>query len=364
MRAAITSEETPGLRRADVRVAALAGATLAVAYACWMLVRPFLIALAWAAVLALLTRPIHRWIRGHVRRPGLAAGLAVAVVTLVLVAPVVAIGAGVASQVRQGLDALSARDARARWDAMLEKSPRSAPFLRRLEDYVRRRVEARTEGAGGGGAAAQGASAGERGGVGRVVHGAMEALIALFALFFFFRDEDRVLRGVRDCVPLGRRAADRLLRRVADTIRATTYGTLVVAAVQGLLGGLIFWWLGLPAAVLWGLVMAFLALVPVLGAFVVWVPAAAFLAMEGSWGKALILTAWGLIVISLIDNLLYPVLVGKRLRMHTLVVFLAIVGGLSLFGAAGLFLGPAFVATGLELRRIWRGAARGRARAA
>ena len=121
-----------------------------------------------------------------------------------------------------------------------------------------------------------------------------------------------------------------------------------------------FWWLGLPAPALWGVMMGLLALVPVLGAFIVWIPAAVFLALEGSWGKALVLTAWGAVVIGLIDNLLYPSLVGNRLRLHTLVVFIAILGGLSVFGAAGLFLGPALVTVALELRRMWRVRARAR----
>lgn len=115
-----------------------------------------------------------------------------------------------------------------------------------------------------------------------------------------------------------------------------------------------FWWLGLPAPLLWGVVMGLLAVVPVLGAFVVWVPAAVFLALEGNWLKALILVAWGGIVIALIDNLLYPALVGNRLRLHTLPVLIVILGGLSLFGAAGLVIGPAVLTATVEVIRIWR----------
>jgi predicted PurR-regulated permease PerM len=100
--------------------------------------------------------------------------------------------------------------------------------------------------------------------------------------------------------------------------------------------------------------MAVLAVVPVLGAFVVWVPAALFLALTGSWGKALILVGWGGLVVSLIDNLLYPVLVGQRLRLHTLPVFIAIVGGLALFGSAGLVLGPVTLAITVALVEVWR----------
>jgi len=144
------------------------------------------------------------------------------------------------------------------------------------------------------------------------------------------------------------------MQRVSDTVYATIYGTLVVAAIQGALGGLMFWWLGLPGPILWGAAMALLAVIPVLGAFVIWVPAAIFLAATGAVGKALILTAWGSIVVGLIDNLLYPVLVGNRLRLHTVPVFFSIVGGLMFFGAAGLVLGPVVLALTMAVIDIWR----------
>src|SRR5688500_10349855 len=102
---------------------------------------------------------------------------------------------------------------------------------------------------------------------------------------------------------------NRLMSRIVDMVRATLYGTVAVAALQGTLGGLRFWWLGLPVPLLWGLVMGLLAVIPVFGAFVVWMPTAIFLALDGNWGQAFILVAWGAVAIGCIDNLLYPILV-------------------------------------------------------
>ena len=110
---------------------------------------------------------------------------------------------------------------------------------------------------------------------------------------------------------------------------------------------------GLPAPLLWGLVRGLLAVVPVLGAFVVWIPAALFLALEGSWGKALILTGWGGVVVAGIDNVLYPILVGNRLKLHTILAFIAVVGGLVLFGPAGLILGSVALTITIVLLEIW-----------
>jgi len=146
----------------------------------------------------------------------------------------------------------------------------------------------------------------------------------------------------------------RLFGRVGDTIFATVYGTLAVSLIQGLLGGLMFWCLGLPAPLLWGVVMALLAVVPMLGASVIWAPAAIFLALDGSWEKALVLAVWGVLVVSTIDNLLRPILVGKRLKLHTVHAFISMVGGVILFGSAGLILGPVVFTVTAVLLEIWR----------
>ena len=193
---------------------------------------------------------------------------------------------------------------------------------------------------------------------GSIVKGSVMQLIGIcltfYLLFFFLRDRVAALDAVRAMSPLAKGEMDHLFERVGDTIYATVYGTLAVAAVQGFLGGLMFWWLDLSAPLLWGVVMALLAVVPVLGAFVVWMPAAIYLAVEGNWVNALILAAWGMFVVGTIDNLMRPVLVGNRLKLHTVLAFMSVVGGLMLFGAAGLILGPVALTVTMELLSVWR----------
>ena len=157
------------------------------------------------------------------------------------------------------------------------------------------------------------------------VRGVVELLSIFFSLFYFFRDFRQCVGMVRSLLPLSRKEADHVLSRLRDTIHATVFGTVAMSAIQGTLGGMMFWWLGLQSPVLWGVVMGLLAIVPVLGAFVIWIPAAIVLALQGMWLKAILLTVWGTVVIGLIDNLLYPVLVGKKLQLHTPAVFFAIV---------------------------------------
>ena len=155
-------------------------------------------------------------------------------------------------------------------------------------------------------------------------------------------------------LPLTRVETQEVFEVAGDTIHATVWGTLAVGLIQGTLGGLVFWWLDLPAPLLWGAVMALLSVLPVLGAAIVWMPAAAYFALQGQWPGALFLAAFGTIVIGLIDNLIYPLIVKDRLHLHAVPVFVSIIGGLVVFGAAGIVLGPLLLAVTDALVKIWR----------
>ena len=183
--------------------------------------------------------------------------------------------------------------------------------------------------------------------------GAIGLALVFFTTFFFLRDGTRLLEEFRRVLPLSRKELDTIFSRIADTLHATIYGILMVAVLQGFLGGLIFWFLNLPQATIWGIVMGVLAVVPYLGAFIIWIPAAAILASSGNWKAAVTLVVWGAIVIGLSDNLLYPIMVGKRMHFHTLIIFLFLLGGLFTFGAAGVIIGPIMLALTHALLEVW-----------
>ncbi len=332
--------------RERVLALTLIAATAIVFYLCYLITSPFLPALAWALALAVLTHPLYTWIARRIKRPNIAAAISVLIVTLVIVGPSALVAQRLGSEMAAAVDFITQTDHAARWRIMIERHPSLAPAVNWIAQHVDLRSEARQVAA----AITSRIPSFLTGSVGALA----ELLITLFVLFYLLRDKPRLLDALRHVLPLSDTEAEEMFSRISDTIYATVYGTVVVAIVQGVLGGLMFWWLGLPTPMLWGAVMALLAIVPVLGAFIVWVPAAIFLALEGNWGKALILTAWGGIVIALIDNLLYPILVGKKLRLHTVPVFIAIVGGLAVFGAVGVILGPVVFAVALGLIDVWR----------
>lgn len=168
--------------------------------------------------------------------------------------------------------------------------------------------------------------------------------IMLYLLFFFLRDGSLLAVRVKDTLPLAPDVKRRLTSKFTTVIRATVKGNIVVAMIQGALGGLILWVLDVHAPVLWGTLMAVLSLLPAVGAAMVWLPVAIYFLVSGEVWQGITLIAFGVLVIGLVDNLLRPVLVGKDTRMPDYVVLLSTIGGLSLFGLNGFVIGPVIAA--------------------
>lgn len=164
--------------------------------------------------------------------------------------------------------------------------------------------------------------------------------VMLYLTFFLFRDGGRLTMRIKDAIPLHPEQRDALIDKFAVVIRATVKGSILVAAIQGALGGLIFWVLGVNGPVLWAVVMAFFSLLPAVGASLVWLPVAIYLFVSGAVWKAVILVAFGAIVIGLVDNLLRPILVGKSTKMPDYVVLISTLGGISVAGINGFVIGP------------------------
>ncbi|MDH0647811.1 AI-2E family transporter [Pseudomonas sp. GD03858] len=168
--------------------------------------------------------------------------------------------------------------------------------------------------------------------------------IMLYLLFFFLREGAEVARKVRQAVPLPEQQKRRLQLKFKRVVRATVKGNLLVAITQGALGGLIFWMLGIPSVLVWAVLMAFLSLLPAVGAGIVWGPVALYFLLTGAIWQGIVLTAFGVLVIGLVDNLLRPILVGKDTRMPDYLVLVSTLGGLAVFGLNGFVIGPLIAA--------------------
>jgi len=334
------SPDSNRLKRWALAVAGIAGILL-----CLLIAWPFLGAITWALTLAILFLPLHIWVEKAVRHPNIAALLSTAIVIIVVVVPAIFVVERLITEAASGILSLQARVESGELQALLDSHPSLAP----LGKWIDRQFDLPSMMA---------SVATWLSNIGAIfVKGsllqAVEVFITFYLLFYFLRDRLAAKTMIKAWLPLTPPETEQVFRRVGETVHATVYGTLAVAAVQGTLGGLMFWVLGLPTPLLWGLVMGLLSIVPVLGAFVVWIPAAILLLLDGSRARALILAAWGGIVVGSIDNVLRPIFVGTRLRLHTIPAFISIVGGLLLFGAPGFILGPLSATITMLLIEFW-----------
>jgi predicted PurR-regulated permease PerM len=318
--------------------------TAVVLYLCWAMIAPFVSVLTWALALAIVANPLRRALQRKVSNASIA--------SLIVLLAIVAVGVPAAflsyrllQEIVRGQQALRNALQATAWQQMLE----SHHWLQTIWGWIQPRVDfAQLAQQLSAAIAARIAPA-----VSRSATVISEWAMALFVLFFFVRDQEPLFGSFRKILPLSNEEADLAWERVSGAIRASLYGRVVIGLVQGALGGVIFYALGLPAALFWATVMAILSMLPVVGAFCVWVPAAGFLLITGHWVKAIVLVIYAIGVIHTADNVLYPLLVGPRMGLHPLVLLVAFLGGLIAFGAAGLILGPAIVALALALGEIW-----------
>ena len=305
----------------------------------------FVPAITWAVAIVVATYRPYRWLAGKVGSPSIASILAVTLVFILLVAPAVLLFYTLSDQVL-ALISLFRSGAAQDWAAkMLDKYPHLSQSLARIQDAISFKD---------GSQAAAGYFAGKLQGI---LTGSIriitQVIIMLFTLFFLYRDGEQAREGFKSLLPLRREQANFLLKRISDTISSSLLGRLLIVTLQGSLGGVMLWILAVPNPLLWAFLMGLLAFIPALGTFLIWMPLAVFLAVSGHIVKAIILLAWGLGVVGTVDNLLYPKLVGDRLKLHTVLTFFAVLGGLSIFGLSGLVIGPILLTATIAILQFW-----------
>jgi len=334
----------PGYRRADRGAVLVLLAVTAVGLG-WILL-PFYGTILWAGILALVFAPVHAWLqeRLHLGR-NMAALCTLLLASVVVIFPLVAVAASLASEAAGLYARLQSGESNpvSYLQGVFDALPgwvRAGLGSLGLRDFdtVQRRLTA---------ALAQGSQviAGQAVGIGQNTFEFLANLfVSLYLAFFLIRDGDRIVHAVRRALPLTLAHKHELMRMFGTVVRATVKGNLLVAVIQGVLGGLAFWFLGITGALLWAVLMAFLSLLPAVGAAIVWVPVAAYYLLAGDWWQGLSLVAWGVLVIGLVDNLLRPILVGKDVRMPDYVVMITTLGGMAVFGIHGFVIGPTIAA--------------------
>ncbi len=311
----------------------------------WVLL-PFYGPILWGVIIALLFEPLYRWLLPRLRRRRTPAALltllAVLVIVILPLAFVTASLAHEAAGVYQRLQSGELNPAQY-FRGVFEALPSSlTTLLDRFGlinfDALQRRLIALLA-QGSQFIATQALSIGQN-----TFEFVASLFITLYLAFFLIRDGEGVARTLQRAIPLAPPHMQELREKFATVIRATVKGNLLVAVIQGALGGVAFWWLDVGGALLWAVLMAFLSLLPAVGAGLVWLPVAAYFFVTGAVWQGVALAAYGVLVIGLVDNLLRPVLVGKDTRMPDYVVMITTLGGMAVFGINGFVIGPAIAA--------------------
>src|SRR5262249_55681291 len=296
-------------RKIYVRWLALLAVSALGLYGCWVMLLPFVNVLAWAAVLVILFYPIHKRIIALTGRPSWSALLSTGIVIAVILIPVTLLTLAVAKEIGD-----VAKNVQGFLRSLFDPN---SPVMGRIMGWLGRYVDInhlntqeyliqRLNNLGG---VIVGRTLGFVGGVAGAI---LQAFFTIFTMYYLFRDGDRIYDAMFQVIPLERAQTQQIFDRTREVIYASVDGVIVIAGVQGTLGGLAFAVLGVSSPLVWGVVMFFLSMIPIAGSFVVWIPASVYLAISGHWGKALVLAVWGTIVIGTIDNFLRPKLVGHR----------------------------------------------------
>ena len=322
-------------------------------YLTYLILSPFLAPLAWAIAIVVFAHPLYLRVQKRVSSRSRAAMATTLLLGVILVAPVLVIAGGAVHQAfglahwfREEMN--QGRRPVLEWvrGKPMELAAKYLPGnldQAQIEEHLKVRLQALASTV-----AAQ---------VPRMMNIVATILIDLFVVFlgtfYLFRDGPDALNLLKRVLPLDKSQQEKFFALVASTIHASLFSSFVIAAVQGALGGLLFALLGIGRPFLWGVIMAFLSLIPMLGSALVWVPAAIFLAVNGQWVKAGIMVAAGVLVIGTADNILRPILMKGRADMSELLVLVSVIGGLAVFGMVGIVLGPLVVSVAVASLQMY-----------
>jgi predicted PurR-regulated permease PerM len=329
-----------------VRWIAVLAATAIALYLCWLMLKPFVGVLGWAAVLVIIFYPVHQNVVRKIKRRSLSALVSSSLVIVVFVTPLTLVAIAVASEVGSVAQSFSAY--------VGQVINPATPVLGRLSGWIHERFALDTQASEtflveqlkNAGVFLLGQSFGF---VGNILGGLVRSFLVVFTMYYLFRDGEQIVRSFPRFLPFSYEQSQKIIVRTTEVVSASVYGVVTIAMLQGLLGGIAFWILGIPSPILWAVVMAFVCMIPIAGSFFVWLPASIYLMLGGQWGKSILLILWGALVISTVDNFLRPRLIRNQTKLHELFIFFSVLGGISVFGLLGIVMGPVVLAITLGL---------------
>lgn len=326
---------------------------LLLGYLSYQVLKPFFSPIAWSIVFSVLFYPMYLFILRHVRSATVAAIIVLLVITAVIVGPVFYISFLLVAEVRYIIQYVERIDIEA--IKGLTQHPTVDGVTKRLTELMGITVEELNK------SIIDGIRQSGRDVVGwftkrlgDMIISLLNFILMLLTTFFLLSEGPGFFKKIRDYLPFREEQKDRLAMLVQDIVISTMYGGVIVAIVQGTLGGLVFALVGLPAPVTWGVAMAIFSFLPLIGPFVVWLPAAIYLFIIGEVFRGIALVLIGTFVIGLVDNFLRPYIIGSRIKMSFILLFFSVLGGIKVFGVLGLILGPLVLALFVSVIEVFR----------
>lgn len=322
-------------------------------YLSYRILQPFIVPIAWAIVFAVVFYPIYIYLLKYMRFKALASFITILIIILMILGPftyisfvlVDEVGSFVADFNKEKLDSI----------IYIFKKSRLFLVIEKIQSY------AGVEGVGSSDAVTESikkigvtVTTSLSTGITNIAGMFINFILMLLAVFFFFKDGPDFLGKVRDYLPFPDTDKNRLINKIKDMVISTVFGGVVIAFAQGVLGGVAFYFLGIKSPVLWGCAITVMSFVPLIGTFAIWGPAAGYLIIQGSFWKGVILIFYGVFVISMVDNVLRPIIISGRTKMPTLAVLFSVLGGIKFFGFIGFIMGPLVLAIFISVFEIFR----------
>lgn len=322
-------------------------------YLTYEILRPFISSIVWAIVLSIVFYPVFLIIKKYVKLKPLASLICVFVILIVIMGPF----AYLSYVLTQELMGLSAHFQDAPSDPV--KSFFEQPLVNRIVQKMvtvfhmtdKEFFQTIADNISKAGKESVGMI---RSGLGNAASAFLNFILMLLSIFFFLADGPELLEKMSSFLPFSKRQRERLTKQTRDIVVSTIYGGVTIAVIQGVIGGIAFSALGIASPVIWGLAMCIASFIPLLGTFVIWGPAAAYLIFQGFLWKGIILAIIGVAGISSVDNFIRPILIKGRIKMPTIAIFFSILGGIKLFGFVGFVMGPLVLALFVSLLEIMR----------
>jgi predicted PurR-regulated permease PerM len=322
-------------------------------YLTYEIMSPFFTAIAWSIVISIIFYPLFAFISRNVRIRALAAAITIILILIVLIGPITYLTLMLIDEVQVVAARINDSNAGLLKD-VVQKLNSSALFQKvrtytGAEDLVSEAAILENVKKLGGGLLQEFSSR-----IPNILAAAIDFIFVVFTTFFLLKDGPGVLSKAKDYMPFSEAQKERLAGQIKDMIVSTVYGGVVVAIIQGILGGMAYAFIGIEAPVIWGMTMSVMSFVPLVGAFAIWGPTSIYLIIEHSYTRGIGLFLFGIFVISMVDNILKPLIIGSRTKMPTIIILFSVLGGIKLFGVIGLIMGPLITAVFISVFEIFR----------